>query len=180
MRKLFVGLSLLFVLSTQYATADFLIEPFAGYETGNIKDNNSSGEADYKGMAYGLRLGVKMLGLGVGAEYAGGALETDQTPAAKYSFKNMGAFISYDFPVMVRAYMTYFFAADTDIDVTPTATLKGSGYRVGLGFTSFPFMTINVEYLVRNWDEAEQGGTKTSLDYTSKTTMLSLAFPLSF
>lgn len=139
MRQLILTLTLLIGLSAYQAQADLLIEPFAGYETGKVKDNNSNADADYKGMSYGLRLGLKMMGFGVGAEYGGGALDTDETPSSKFTFKNMGAFVSYDFPIMLRAYLTYFFAADTDIDNTPVATLKGSGYRLGVGWTSSPW-----------------------------------------
>ncbi|MCC7403532.1 MAG: hypothetical protein IT288_03960 [Bdellovibrionales bacterium] len=181
MRFLLVALTLTLAFSATPSRADFLIEPFAGYETGEIKDNSSSSAAeDLKGMTYGLRLGLKMVGFGIGAEYTGGKLETDDTPSSEISLSNMGVFLSYDFPIMMRVYYSYLLSTDGEISSTPASTGKGTGYRLGVGLTSIPFVTINLEYLVRNWDEMEIGSLKTDIDWTVKTYMLSLAFPLTF
>lgn len=182
MRKLILLLTIAVGMGTVSAKADLLIEPFLGYETGNFVDNDGTTDLDVKGVGYGLRLGMKMLGFGVGAEYAGGAMKYDDIGVITYKPKNIGAFVSYDFPIMVRAYLTYFFSADTDIEidgVSTVGTYKGSGYRLGVGLTTLPFVTINAEYLVRNYDEAESGGSTGKVDYTMKTYMLSLSFPLS-
>jgi hypothetical protein len=158
------------VLSSTAAHAGFLIEPYLGYETG---EDNGTPANDYAGMFYGLRAGGSTMGFIYGVDVQMGSGELDTTPAADLDFSDMGLFVGYEFPIMLRVYASYFLKSEADTDA---GTYAGTGTRIGVGYTGLPFVAINFEILARSYDEFEDValGSDTEID----TMGLSISVPL--
>jgi hypothetical protein len=160
--------SLAAVLCASQAQADFMIEPFLGYEMGDYGSNNK----DVKGTNMGLRLGGTTAIVSYGLEYSIGALEADTSPKTDVDTTDIGAFVSVEFPILVRAFGTYFVKSDAEIN---NADYEGSGMRLGVGYTGLPFVSINLEKIHRNYDEGPNG---VKADIDVDTYMLSASVPL--
>jgi hypothetical protein len=160
------------VIFVAQAHAGFMIEPFLGYEMGTAKGTSSS--HDLKGLSYGARLGYSVTMFSFGAEYGGGKLELDTNPTDHLANTDLGAFVAVDFPVMIRAFATYMLKAEAKED--DGTKLTGKGFRIGVGYTGFPFISINLEHISKTYDEAD--GHALSADFKTDTNMLSVSVPL--
>ncbi|MGE0762217.1 MAG: outer membrane beta-barrel protein [Bdellovibrionales bacterium] len=161
----------------QTASADLYVEPYLGYIMGSSK--NGSTETDFKGANYGLRLGYATLGLAVGFEYEGGMLEDEATPSNDITPTNLGAFVSYEFPILIRAYASYFPKSEAKFkNSLATTTYEGGGMKLGVGFTALPFLTINLEYATNKYDEDENGSLAN--DVKTKHYGINVSLPLEF
>jgi len=184
MKKFFLGLFALMMFSNT-ALAGFLIDPYLGFRfNGKIEEEANAGDLDefsYSGIAYGARLGYNYLGLMMGMEYglASGEVEQDTDPGSVVlsgkgtkvdgSFTNIGVYVGYDMPLLMRFWATYYFKAKMEIegeannnnDLNPganfTDTYNGSGFGLGVGYTGLPFLSINLEYKTVTYDEIEAG-----------------------
>lgn len=129
---------------TKNAQADLLIEPYIGYHaTGESKsDTDGIDGKDLKGNAFGGRLGYQNLGFMLGLNFQQGALDVEDI-SKDLEYTTYGAFIGFNFPVLLRVWGEYVFSGsgelgDVDIDTV-------GGYRLGVGFTALPFVSINLE-----------------------------------
>lgn len=160
------------------ASADILLEPYVGYYFGKAKTNSSS---NFSGPGFGARVGYKtMLGLSAGAEYMTGKMKQDSTPSVDITPNSLGAFVAFDFPVLLRVYGTYFISDKSD-GKSNTGTNKYSGnkgVKLGVGFTGLPFVSVNLEYGASEFDKVNGSAAATSL----KTNYygLSVSLPLTF
>ena len=171
MKKILFAMSVLsFVFSTTTANA-LLIEPFIGYQMGDYESGST--KEDAAGIEYGARLGASFTMFDFGVEYATGTLEVDFSPSVDYDTTDLGAFIAVNFPILLRAYFTYFVKSEAEPDTG--GELEGSGYRLGVGFTGLPFVSLNLEMINRSYDEFN-GSSVTDRDI--QTTMLSVSLPL--
>lgn len=172
------------IFATSAAQAGWLIEPYAGYAMGKVKQTSSE---DMKGPFYGLRAGWGMLGFSFGAEYMMGKFKDEDTGAGDEAADNTvadpGIFIAYKFPVMIRAFATYFPSSKIESkDSTGSVDIKGSSMKLGVGFTMLPIVSINFEYMVGSYDEFSTSGLSGALSPEIKTTMygLSVSAPFDF
>ena len=132
------------------------------------------------GILFGGRCGWQTFGLMFGLDYSmGSGLEA--TPVAslvsgytvnttKYDVSYMGAFVGYELPFLLRAWLTYHFDVGMDVEDSSTA-IEGSSTTVGVGFTGLPLVSLNAEYRMVSLDNA-------NLDY--KSLLLSVSLPFSF
>lgn len=199
MKKL---LLLVFMIST--AHAGVLVEPYLGYRfgSGEIDVTNSgllNGTYKYALSGYNLggRLGYSFLGVFGALDYSIGKLEeeSDGTPAGvtvtdkkdEYDTTNIGLTVGYEFPVFLRAWGTYFLKSELEetTDSNPD-TYEGSGFGVGIGFTSIPIIDLNLEIRKFSYDEVTDNSGTTSLPSNTaselETTeiMLSVSAPFDF
>ncbi len=170
-----VGLTFAGSLFATQAKADLLVEPFAGYEFGNIKQGNSSD--GLSGANYGARLGYESLGFMIGGEYALGALRGSPSGGSNYnvSTTDVGIFAGYNFPVLLRVYGTYYPLSTATDDNIPGGDLNGTGYRVGIGFTPLPFITVAVEVVDR--DYTKQGSSSLTHNVKTNSTLITVTLP---
>jgi hypothetical protein len=172
-RALLVVVSLFTAISlSSPAFAGIHLEPYLGYVKGDITDS-SGDKVDTTGMLYGARLGYSVSMLAVGAEYQAGSMSTDTTPEGTAKPSDLGIFVALDAPVLVRVFATYFVQAKTK---TGDTTLEGTGMKVGVGFTPIPLLSINLEYMTSEWDEAN--GIALSSAMKGKFMGLSVSVPL--
>src|SRR5690606_26155091 len=93
---------------TTNANAALLVEPYLGYHvTGEAK--NDSYKEDAKGSALGARIGYQNLGFMLGLNFHRADLKIDQSPSVDAEFTTYGAFVGYNFPIMLRAWAEYVF-----------------------------------------------------------------------
>ncbi len=158
-----------------------MLEPYAGYHSGKIRYQNST--EGQSGFTYGGRLGLQRLGLMAGVDYMTGSWRQDEDPKGDDTPTDIGAFVGYEFPVMLRVYGVYVFdsklKAKYDNTADPTDEYKGTAMKAGVGFTSFPFVVVNIEYIVSTFTELD--GVKIT-NGNVKTEMIgaTLSLPLKF
>lgn len=161
--------------AAQTASAGVHLEPYVGYAKGSWEQGAAG--ADYTGVVYGGRLGYTMLGLAGGVEYMGGNLSDDAVISSDITPADLGLWVGYTFPILIRAYATYFFEAKSSFkNVTGTSKVEGTGMKLGVGFTFLPFLSVNLEYLTNEFDENQNGALTTKIN--SKATMVTLSVPL--
>ena len=181
MKKILSVICFLFIFGQGSAKADLLLEPYIGYGIGQQEREVSGVSLDYTttGTMTGARVGWQSFGLMLGAEYGYAPTMTRELTVAalgqakgteeEFSGTYMGAFVGYDFPILVRAWATYFF----DVTYSPEsgADQTASGTSFGVGFTGLPFISLNAEYRMISFDDIE-------LD--SSEIFLSASLPLTF
>ena len=159
------------VLIPNQSRASFLIDPYVGYnlawDTVTQQAGGVSGELDMTrtGAMYGARVGYQFLGLMAGLEYGMGSGMTRELAAAtiggislpesslNYDASYMGVFVGYELPIMLRAWATYFFDASWDFDTAGKVDL--TTIALGVGFTGLPFVSLNAEYRINTYEDAD-------------------------
>ncbi len=168
---------LIIVTFTYRAHADFLLEPYLGYHMGEW-EQGTSGE-DMTGITYGGRVGYTSMGLMAGVDYMMGMWEDESNPKNDVTPSDLGLFIGYNFPAMLRIYGV--FGLDP---LNPTLKFKNTGgntkyegttMKVGLGFKVMP-VCVNFEYILGTYDEAN--GNSMTTDLKTKMLGLTVSFPL--
>lgn len=184
--------------------AGVLIEPYLGYSLNGDGDMNITGnsfESSYSSPTIGGRLGYSILGLMFGLDYSTQSFDLENKLASiNTTFEDsvkksqLGVFVGYDLPVLLRVWGTYFISGDLSgqdpnsssnfIDNRYEFT-DGSGYALGAGFTGLPFVSVNLEYRTMEYDTFEFDG----IDVTSSSMreklnlseiLLSVSLPLDF
>ena len=175
-----IFISLIFSVTTHAA---FLIEPLAGLNLGDASPGST--DYSYSSPQIGARAGYTSFGLMLGLDYRK-TLEYDRendsnNTETKFENDQFGAFVGYQLPVLFRLWGTYYMSSNRDNQVNSN-TLKGSGYGLGVGYTGFPFLSLNLEYISRSHDERENSnGTTVAInDFDSTDIVLSISLPLSF
>lgn len=154
--------------------AGILLEPYLGYEMGTTK--NSDGKLT--GTDIGLRVAYKspvMVWAGVDAVM--GTLKSKPDVGAEDDVKRTTVYgvVGVNFPILVRAWVGYGLSNELKFD-TANVTSKASAYKVGLGFTGLPFVSLNFEYL--NEKVTDIGGiSTTSPEPTNDSYVLSVSLP---
>lgn len=178
-RKLVSTMVLVFSFTSLSAHADLLLEPYLGYHTGEWESGSTS--KDMKGVTYGGRIGYQGMGLMVGADYMLGTWEDESNPKNDVKPADLGIFVGYNLP-LVR-----FYGVISPAPLNPELKFKngnsstkytGSTMKFGVGFTALPMVSINVEYLMGTYDEAD--GQDLTTDLKTKMLGLTVSLPLTF
>ncbi len=147
----------LFVLSKQ-VSAGILVEPYLGLSlggSGEAKLNGSKYDYSFSTATYGGRLGYQYLGIMGGVDYSyqdfrltkeGPGLETK----LKTKRNQIGLFAGYEFPILLRVWGTYFLSGKMDAEFEKYSS--ASGYELGAGFKSLPFLSFNLGYRSITYD----------------------------
>ena len=101
---------------------------------------------------------------------------------------NLGAFVAFTGLPLVNVWGTYFFNSSLETSASNDSgdigeKLNGGGYGLGAGFTGLPFISINLDYRMYTYDEAENAaGNTTTLtnEYDATEIMLSVSSPWDF
>lgn len=190
MKKLLSSVAIFLTVSMS-ANALIHVEPYLGYKLGSGEDSVAPiTEYDFKTTTLGARLGVTTLGFMGGIDYslASGDWESttgSTTTKVDSSQKMFGLFAGYEFPILLRAWATYFM--DVKQEVKSGANngdeYKGNGIGLGVGYTGLPFVSLNLEYRSYSYDERDNAdGSKTTLSGSSAIDnteyILSVSLPL--
>ncbi len=171
-----------------FASAGLLIEPQVGYVlsskyNGTISlsgPSNATLAADYKasGAEYGARLGYQFLGFMTGLNYGHSSGTSKNSDGTSDDFKttNMGAFVGFNAPILLRGWFAYNFSAKSTYQTTD---FKGSSTEAGLGFTGVPFLSINLIYRMYKYTEVSSlGVTYNATNFNPKEVELAVSIPL--
>lgn len=179
MKRLLVLLSMICATSALPAHADLLLEPYAGYYFGKMKVSGTNTDAKTTGPGLGARVGYQTLGFMVGADYMTGMWTDDSNPKNDITPNDLGVFVGYNFPILVRAYLTYVPTSKLKAkNSSATSDLEGNSMKFGVGFTALPMVSINVEYIKGTYDKAN--GAKLTNKYNTDSYGLSVSLPLTF
>lgn len=168
MKKL---LTLLAFITIQ-SHASLLLEPYLNYNFGS--GDRGTSEYSTSGPSFGGKIGYQNLGLMLGLDASMGSTDMEvKSPAGttNYDMDNtrIGLFAGYDFPVLLRAWVGYFFKNSLEFSKTYNGIASGDMYNgsaieLGVGFTPLPLLSVNIGYRMNTWDEYEAAsGTTTSL-----------------
>jgi hypothetical protein len=186
MKKLLFAAATLLISSQVWA--DIYLEPYVGYQFGKSTGSatitpggNLTIDEKDSGTAFGAKVGYSVMGFAFGADYMATSLTgKDQTtpPGADSKWKgtNIGAFAQFTLPILLKFSATYFASAKLKDDTEIT----GNGFKVGVGFTFLPMLSVNLDMISMKYDKGS-GGTGfvfNSLDSKMTTTMLSVSLPL--
>lgn len=158
MRKLTLLLlvSILFV-TMNVAKAGIYFEPYFGtfvngeisgetYDERHDLDSDNDTEESVTGNGYGARVGMDFINVAFGIDYMGAGSKSGDTTS---TLTNMGAFLAFKIP-MFRFWAEYIFSASIkaeDEDGNKIEYGKGSGTKIGVGYTPIPFLSINFEVM---------------------------------
>jgi hypothetical protein len=174
------------IFSTQLSYAALLIEPYLGYKV--ITDGEEgTKEYDTKGIALGGRIGYQQLGLMGGIDFNTSSFDlktttTTATTENDASSSDFGIFVGYNAPILVRVWISYYLSSSLDFKNSTESEYKGNGYALGVGYTGFPFISLNFEYKQKSYDELETSTATSNLNPEAdfNEILLSVSLPLSF
>ena len=157
------------------SNASLLLEPYAGYYTGSITGTSSY---SISGVGYGGRLGFQNLGFMVGADYLSGSWTgTINNVSTTYVPSDLGVFVGYDFPILLRIYGEYIAIASQQSTANGASnTATGTGYKLGVGYKFMPFLSVNFELLGHTFTKDNNG----TLNPNTTEPMYGLAISLPF
>lgn len=166
------------------AHAGIYLEPYLGYAMGTSEGSiDISGfgtvtiDDEDTGTVIGGKVGYSMLGLAFGADYAMFDIDSEESDGEETSsdVTALGAFVQYTFPILIKVSATYILDASIESE---SSEGSGSGYKIGVGYTGLPFISINFDLISINYDELTATGlTITSADITADYKMLSVSLP---
>ena len=153
------GLFLALALMVNTASADLLIEPHIAYNVSGSGDGyvgNITHDYKYNGAQLGARLGFQTLGFMTGLDYTRSSYDMEDTSASTtitrpHDKNELGLFIGYNFPILLRAWGTYYFTNTSKND--NDEKYSGNTKELGVGFTALPFLSINLMYRMIKFDE---------------------------
>ena len=159
------------------------VEPFVGVNIlGNeeMTSNNMLVSYDRTGYFYGAKLGIPVMpGLVFGGEFRNGETAGELTQPvtgftdATFDTSSIGIYLSYNAIPLLNFWGTYYLVNDQEISISNNTTIvtgstySGSRYALGVGYTGFPFISINFEYSFFEFDEVEVDGTVHQLPNTA-------------
>ena len=178
-------LALVLGYSTQ-SQAALLIEPVVGFNVGtkfDLKfDDSPAFNENYsggKGGAFGGRLGYQNFGFQLGLDYLKSSIDMSTSDIKNnVSLSEWAGFVGYEFPLFLRVYAGYIFSANGSYKNAASQSVdlsKGTGSKLGVGFTGLPFVDINFEYRTGTLNQMSFDGT----DYDTETKYSSLMLGLS-
>jgi hypothetical protein len=96
------------------------------------------------------------------------------------SLSEWAGFVGYEFPLFLRVYAGYIFSANgssKDKNNLSVDFSKGTGSKLGVGFTGLPFVDINFEYRTGTLNQMSFGGIDYDTEIKYSTLMLGLSVP---
>lgn len=175
MRKILTAILFMSIFST--ANAGLLLEPYLGYAIsgeGDMTEDGTSFKSEYSGLTYGGRVGWSSFGFMGGIDYSLSSYDVEtkfnaSTAKDGMDRSQMGIFVGFKFPVLLRVWGTYFISADmegADAQAVSGAQVfdsrhkleDGSGFGLGVGLSLMPFVSVNLEYRTIEYDKLSQAG----------------------
>lgn len=158
MKKLLI----LFCLFSLPAHAWLLVEGNVGYGMSNKWEKEGFSDIEYNGMVVNGRLGLKLFEfLILGGEYSWTDANFEyMDDASGIGYKipsprtDYGVFAGFDLPIMLRFWGTYYIKSQLKMDNLNGTRLDGTGYGVGVGWTFLPFVSINAEWRLYEYNSS--------------------------
>ena len=197
MKKMILSVFVTFLMLNN-AQAAFHIEPKIGLTTNSLDLTRiSSATADQGGKASGIGLGLNAgyklpLFFWFGAEYnvlSGATYKSNNSLySGKFDSNRVFLMAGVDFPLFLRAWLGYGIVAKDkltfDNSSVNSLTLEdGSAIKLGVGLSMIPFLSVNFEYFIQDYDKYSEGsnsGSASSLFSTHKNSGISIGVSAPF
>lgn len=166
------------------AKASLLVEPHIGYNVSG-KGTNDGVEDTYNGGQFGLKVGYQTMGFMVGLDYTKSSFELESksagvTTKSDLERNEIGVFAGYDFPVLARAWVGYYFSNKTKLKDS-SDEFSGNTKEIGVGFKMLPLIltSVNLNFIYRmvDLDEAYISGVKSKIDTSHKEYVIGISLP---
>ena len=95
------------------------------------------------GVEYGM-------GSGMTWDIAAAAAAGINSQKVDYDLTQMGVFVGYELPILLRVWATYYFDVNWDLEGSTSREL--TTIALGVGFTGLPFVSLNAEYRLNTFD----------------------------
>lgn len=183
-------IALIVLATTSIANASLLIEPQLGYIVSGKQSDWNGLEMKHTGPQYGARLGAQYLGLMGGFAYFHSSYKLDAsafgvTISEKQKQDDLGVFLGYSAPVLLRVWVAYYFSSKMTATETTTGFghegdyYKGKTTEFGLGLTPLPLVSLNLIYRMTSFDKINTAAGEASLSpkYEPKEIVLAVSVP---
>ncbi len=178
--KKWIFLALL--MSSLSAHALVFIEPMIGYSTGKLESTTNSDPAfkfDMKGLGYGARAGVSLMGLQLGVDYLQNSYKVTNSTYnynEKLKLTETSVFVGYRL-LFFRLYGAYMLDSKSDDD-DDDAKLE-SGLKVGGTFYAFSNVALSLEMRQAKFKEyTDSDGDKINTKYNTLALLVSFPFEI--
>ncbi|MCT4641298.1 MAG: hypothetical protein N4A33_03305 [Bacteriovoracaceae bacterium] len=169
MKKL---LLIMIVFSTfSSARAGILLEPYLGMHFNSEVSSNCANDCGFDGVGYGARVAWTNLGLMIGANYQMSTYDVESS-SNDGDYSRLGVIVGYSFPIMFRVWYEHILSGNLDFD-GGTKWEDHSGSVIGLSYTGFPLVALNLE--IGSTSFGEVNGNSSDLDLDSY--FLNISFP---
>jgi len=183
MKKFFlltIAMISLFYISEK-ANAGSIVEPYAGANLNSTYKVDGGEKGDLTGTTVGARVGFSQLGFmaGLDGRRNFSKFEPETGTDSNYTFSQLGFFVGYEMPIMLRFWGEYVFAYEgVDDDDSDNKIKKGSGMLFGVGYAFLPFVSLNLEMSnIVSTEVSDINGTSDQ-DIDHKSWVVSLSIPL--
>jgi hypothetical protein len=178
LKAFFIFLFLGFLQSLP-AKAGVQIEPNVGYWSGSISQELNSDIAT-KGIFYGAKLGLAGNQWKFGLDYLMGSGSGNQGGSTgPYDLSAYGPYLGFGISRRFQIYGTYFINVNAELQKEKNPNdFTGTGYRIGIGgfgWGGLDFLSINVEYISRTYNE--YNNIKLSNELEEKAIGVSISIP---
>lgn len=188
MKKVLATIAIALGISS-FAHAGILIEPYLGYEMGDLKraqplSSEFTDKLSANGM--GMRLGYKFLLPWVALDYTtfSGKAKNGDPALTDYDYtkSQLGAVAGVDLP-LIRGWVGHGFSNNfTQKDAGGDVKYTGTYTKVGVGFGFIPFVSLNAEYIINTYEKIDIGGTELQVKnifdtFDHKTLLFSISAP---
>ena len=153
------------------ANALLLLEPHLGYTLVGTGESSATPATMIKhnGFQYGLRTGAMYNGFMGGLDFTHSSF--DQLTSGysnNFSRNEMGLFVGYNFPILIRVWTTYNFSYNQEANSSSSLITSGSKYKghsieLGAGYSGFPYVSLNAALRMITLDELTTPSATTSL-----------------
>lgn len=139
------------VFSASAAQAGLLLEPYLGYTMGTFEDSDGK----LTSPVLGARVGYSAVLLSFGVDYSmytGGKVKDDNSDVDA-SGSQAFAFVGVGVP-LIRAWVGYGVMNDLKLKNSGgESTYTGTAMKAGVGFTGLPFVSLNAEYIMNDYNK---------------------------
>jgi hypothetical protein len=170
-----------FFYISEKANAGSIVEPYAGALLNSTYSDDNSVKGDITGTTVGARVGFSQMGFMAGLD--GRRIFSNYEPEtgadSDYTFSQLGFFVGYEMPIMLRFWGEYVFSFEgVDDDDSENKIKKGSGMLFGVGYAFLPFVSVNLEMSnIISTQYADSSGTS-DFDMDHKSWVVSISIPL--
>ena len=165
------------------SSARIYLEPLVGSNlSGNQKFTNLGEKISYNhaGFFFGGKLGYAITpGFIIGGDYRSGKFKPTLKGTAagfptkpEYDTTSIGAFISANIVPLFNVFAAYYFKNEQQRTNDNSSELySGNRTSLGVGFTGLPFVSINLEYSIFEFDSHKEGGVVRKLPFLGLSTL---------
>jgi hypothetical protein len=144
-----VAFSALLLFSSTNLMASWMVEPYVGYSSGNLKSSGAS-DITISGTEMGLRLGYQLTIPWFAVDYTASTQKASYTPSLDANKSAIGLTVGLDFP-LIRLYAGYGIDSRLAIKDSVSSVYKGTSTKAAVGIKILMVLDLNIEYCMNTY-----------------------------